>query len=104
VISGKQRSRFVSVYMREPRAISYFSAELRASAPVSNGTRDALRPCTARTAAYARRLSVEHAISHTKKSHNATRMRADGVRLVKRNEQAAYLEYCVPFEYCEFAL
>jgi hypothetical protein len=42
-------------------------------------------------------MGVEHAISHTKKAHNTKRAKVDGVRLLKRDGQAAYVEYCAPF-------
>jgi hypothetical protein len=42
-------------------------------------------------------MSVEHAISHTRKAHNTKRAKGDGVRFVKRDGQVSYLEYCAPF-------
>jgi hypothetical protein len=42
-------------------------------------------------------MTVEQAISHTRKAHNTKRAKVDGVRFVKRDGQAAYLEYCAPF-------
>jgi hypothetical protein len=42
-------------------------------------------------------MSVEHAINHTRKAHNAKCAKVDGIRFFKRDGQAAYLEYCVPF-------
>jgi hypothetical protein len=42
-------------------------------------------------------MTVEQAISHTRKAHNTKRAKMDGVRFVKRDGQAAYLEYCAPF-------
>jgi hypothetical protein len=43
-------------------------------------------------------MRVEHAISHTRKAHNTKRAKVDGVRFCTRDGQAAYLEYCAPFE------
>ena len=42
-------------------------------------------------------MSVEHVSTHTRKAHNTKRAKVDGVRFVKRDGQAAYLEYCAPF-------
>jgi hypothetical protein len=42
-------------------------------------------------------MTVEQAISHTRKAHNTKHAKVDGVRFVKRDGQAAYLEYCAPF-------
>jgi hypothetical protein len=42
-------------------------------------------------------MTVEQAISHTRKAHHTKRAKVDGVRFVKRDGQAAYLEYCAPF-------
>jgi hypothetical protein len=42
-------------------------------------------------------MTVEQAISHTRKAHNTKRAKVDGVRFLKRDGQAAYLDYCAPF-------
>jgi hypothetical protein len=66
----------------------------RTAGPVPNPPE---HPCTRRAEDYARRMSVEHAINHTRKPHNAKRAKVDGVRFFKRDGQVAYLEYCAPF-------
>jgi hypothetical protein len=41
-------------------------------------------------------MTMEQAISHTRKAHNTKCAKVDGMRFFKRDGQAIYLEYCAP--------